>query len=81
MAAWCGVFSSPALGGAGAAHYAMLPQLGVQALGVVVTLAWSAIAALLAFVVAKAMFGLRVPHDAEREGLDISSHGESAHEL
>ena len=76
-----GVFSAPALGGAGAANYAMLPQLRVQALGMVVTLAWSSVAALLAFVVAKAVFGLRVPHDAEREGLDISSHGESAYEL
>ncbi len=76
-----GVFSAPALGGAGASDYAMLPQLGVQALGVVVTLAWSAVAALLAFAIAKLVFGLRVPHDAEREGLDISSHGESAYEL
>lgn len=59
----------------------MLPQLGVQALGLAVTLAWSAVAALVAFVIAKVVFCLRVHHDAEREGLDISSHGESAHEL
>ncbi len=76
-----GVFSAPALGGMGAADYAMLPQLGVQVLGVVVTLAWSGVAALVAFVVAKLVFGLRVHHDAEREGLDISSHGETAYEL
>jgi Amt family ammonium transporter len=36
---------------------------------------------LLAFRVARALRGLRVDHDAEREGLDISSHGESAYEL
>jgi Amt family ammonium transporter len=26
------------------------------------------------------VIGLRVPEDAEREGLDISSHGETAYE-
>ena len=76
-----GVFSAPALGGGGAQDYAMAHQLGVQALGVVVTVAWSGAAALIAFFAAKLAFGLRVGHDAEREGLDISSHGESAYEL
>lgn len=76
-----GVFSAPALGGSGPADYAMGHQLWVQLLGVLVTLAWSGIAALVAFFVARAVFGLRVHHDAEREGLDISSHGESAYEL
>jgi Amt family ammonium transporter len=76
-----GVFSAPGLGGAGAAGYAMGHQLWVQALGVAVTVAWSGAASLLAFLLARLAFGLRVPHDAEREGLDISSHGESAYEL
>ena len=75
-----GVFSAPALGGGGAADYAMGHQLWVQVLGVLVTMAWSGIAALIAFFVAKAVFGLRVNHDDEREGLDIASHGESAYE-
>ncbi|MFT3897577.1 MAG: ammonium transporter [Thermomonas sp.] len=76
-----GVFSAPALGGTGAADYALLHQCGVQLLGVVVTIAWSGIASLLAFAFARLVAGLRVDHDAEREGLDISSHGESAYEL
>lgn len=76
-----GVFTSPALGGTGAAGYAMLHQLGVQALSVAVTVSWSGIAALAAFFAARRVFGLRVHHDAERQGLDISSHGESAYEL
>ena len=75
-----GVFSAPALGGGGAPDYAMGHQLWVQVLGVLVTMAWSGIAALIAFFVAKAVFGLRVNHDDEREGLDIASHGESAYE-
>ncbi|MBS0380999.1 MAG: hypothetical protein JSR56_01085, partial [Proteobacteria bacterium] len=42
---------------------------------------WSGVVALGAFFVASRLFGLRVHHDAERQGLDISSHGESAYEL
>ena len=76
-----GVFTAPSLGGTGAADYTMLHQLGVQALGVVVTLLWSGIASLLAFRIVRATVGLRVDHDAEREGLDISAHGESAYEI
>ena len=76
-----GVFSAPALGGLGAQEYAMAQQLGVQALGIVITVLWSGAVALLAFWSARAVYGLRVDHDAEREGLDISSHGESAYEL
>jgi len=75
-----GVFTSPALGGLGAPGYALWRQLGVQALGVGLTLAWSGLAALIAFLVARRVFGLRVDHDAEREGLDITAHGESAYE-
>ena len=77
----CGIVGALLTGGGGAQDYAMAHQLGVQALGVVVTVAWSGAAALIAFFAAKLAFGLRVGHDAEREGLDISSHGESAYEL
>ncbi|MBS0455697.1 MAG: ammonium transporter [Proteobacteria bacterium] len=76
-----GVFTAPALGGMGAADYAMAHQLGVQALGVTITLIWSGGMSLLAFAIVRATLGLRVDHDAEREGLDISTHGESAYEL
>lgn len=76
-----GVFTAPGLGGTGVTGYAMAHQLGVQALGVVVTIAWSGAVALAAFAIARRVLGLRVAHDAEREGLDISSHGESAYEL
>jgi len=76
-----GVFTSPALGGTGTAAYAVLRQLGVQALSVAVTVSWSGVVALAAFFAARCLLGLRVHHDAERQGLDISSHGESAYEL
>jgi Amt family ammonium transporter len=76
-----GVFTSPALGGTGAAAYAVGRQLGVQALSVAITVSWSGLVALAAFFAARCLLGLRVHHDAERQGLDISSHGESAYEL
>lgn len=76
-----GIFTAPAFGGTGAATYAMAHQLGVQALGVAVTVAWSSVTALIAFFAARIVFGLRVHHDAERQGLDITSHGESAYEV
>ena len=74
-----GVFSAPALGGTGAADYAMLHQLWVQAEGVLITLVWSAVVSLLAFVLVDKLIGLRVSEEDERVGLDISSHGESAY--
>lgn len=75
-----GLFSAPNLGGGGADDCALGRQWGVQALGVGVTLAWSGATAPSAFTIARRVFGLRVDHDAEREGLDISAHGESAYE-
>lgn len=76
-----GVFTAPALGGAGADDFDIARQVGVQLAGVGITLAWSGFVAFLAFQVAHRLRGLRVDHDAEREGLDISAHGESAYEI
>jgi Amt family ammonium transporter len=77
-----GVFSAPALGGTGfgSGNTGIGQQLAVQALGVVVTLAWSGAVSLLAYLVVKAVFGLRPAAEDERIGLDITSHGESAYE-
>lgn len=76
-----GVFTSSALGGTGAPDYAIAHQMAVQSLGVAITVLWSGSIALGAFFAARCLLGLRVHHDAERQGLDISSHGESAYEL
>jgi Amt family ammonium transporter len=84
-----GVFAAPALGGVGiwdyvtnavSPTYSIGAQVLVQATGVVVTLVWSGIVAAVAFKLADLTVGLRVPPDEEREGLDITSHGESAYE-
>jgi Amt family ammonium transporter len=56
-----------------------MSQLFVQAEGVVITMVWSAIVAYVAFKIVDMLVGLRVTEEEEREGLDISSHGESAY--
>ena len=74
------VFHAPSLGGQGGADYAMGPQLLVQAAGVGLTVLWIGVVSVLGFLVARAVVGLRVAEDVEREGLDIHAHGESAYE-
>ena len=74
------VFHAPSLGGQGGADYAMGPQILVQAAGVGLTVLWIGVVSVLGFLVARAVVGLRVAEDVEREGLDIHAHGESAYE-
>jgi Amt family ammonium transporter len=56
-------------------------QLGVQFIGIVAVGAWSAIASYIILLIARALFGLRVPEEDEIEGLDITSHGERGYDL
>lgn len=44
-------------------------------------LVWTAVVAFAAFFIVKLVVGLRVPEEEEREGLDITSHGERAYDL
>jgi len=73
------VFAAPLLGGTGAADYSIAHQLLVQIKGVGITIVWSGVVAFLIFKLVDLVLGLRVSDEAEREGLDISSHGESAY--
>jgi len=84
-----GVFADPALGGTGiwdyvanaaAPDYSIASQLWIQSQGVIVTLIWSGVVSFIAFKLVDMVIGLRVKEDEEREGLDISSHGETAYE-
>lgn len=83
------VVASPALGGAGVwdyvanavAEYDMATQLASQAWGVVVAIVWSGIASFVAYKIADVMVGLRVEEAIERQGLDVTEHGESAYNL
>ena len=74
-----GVFTAPSLGGTGAADFSIVHQLGVQAEGVLITIVWSGIVAFVAYKLVDMVLGLRVSEEDEREGLDITSHGETAY--
>ncbi|MGB4811934.1 MAG: ammonium transporter [Methylophilaceae bacterium] len=74
-----GVFTAPSLGGTGAAEFSIAKQLVIQAEGVLITIAWSAVAAFMAFKIADVIVGLRVSEETEREGLDTTVHGERAY--
>ncbi|AVZ81332.1 ammonium transporter AmtB [Edwardsiella ictaluri] len=75
-----GVLSAAPLGGTGyASGVTMGHQLWVQMLSVLVCVIWSAAAALIAYKAADLCVGLRVSEDQEREGLDVTSHGENAY--
>ena len=86
-----GVFNSPALGGPGyvvdwvtatmvtSADYSIAAQVLVQAKAVGVTVVWSGIVSVIAYFIVDKTSGLRVSEEDEREGLDITSHGETAY--
>ena len=74
-----GVFTAPGLGGTGGDDFNIASQLWVQAEGVLITMVWSAIIAYLAYKIVDVVIGLRVSAEDEREGLDITSHGETAY--
>ena len=74
-----GVFSAGTLGGIKGEDYSIASQMLVQAEGVLITIVWSAVVAYIAFKIVDLVIGLRVSEEAEREGLDITSHGETAY--
>ena len=74
-----GVFSAQSLGGT-EADLAIGSQVWVQLISVVFTIVWCAVVTAVVMLVVKAVTGLRVTEDEERDGLDIASHGESAYD-
>ena len=83
-----GVFNNQALGGPGlvsdwvtatVSSNGVFDQVLIQAKAVGVTVIWSGLVAFAAFKIVDLLVGLRVPEDEEREGLDITSHGETAY--
>jgi Amt family ammonium transporter len=74
-----GVFTAPSLGGTGAADFSIAHQVWVQAEGVLITIVWSGVVAFIAYKLVDVVLGLRVSEEDEREGLDITSHGETAY--
>jgi Amt family ammonium transporter len=84
-----GIVADPALGGQGwidytaavakAGEYSMSGQVITQLWAVGTTLLWSGIGSAIIFFVIDKTMGLRPSEEAEREGLDLSSHGERAY--
>ncbi|MGZ5787642.1 MAG: ammonium transporter, partial [Ramlibacter sp.] len=83
-----GIFVSPDLGGpsivsdwvTGKTEYpGYMAQLWIQAKAVGITIVWTGVVAFIAYKITDLVVGLRVTEEEEREGLDISSHGETAY--
>ncbi|WP_438751451.1 ammonium transporter [Pararhizobium sp. O133] len=75
-----GIFASSSLGGIGYAEgVTMGGQFMTQVYAVLVTLAWCGIGSAILYKIVDLIVGLRVSVEAEREGLDLSSHGEAAY--
>ena len=73
------IVAMPLLGGHGGSGYALGHQLIAQLAAVAITILWSGAGSALCFGVVKLLMPLRHPRDLEREGLDISDHGERAY--
>ncbi len=83
------IVAAPSLGGQGWLDYTVFPavpgeydmvaQLITQAKAVGITLLWSGIGSAILFFVIDKTIGLRPTEEAEREGLDLSEHGERAY--
>jgi Amt family ammonium transporter len=81
-----GIFNAPSLGGPGSTvdwvkGTSGWKQFTIQLQAVCVVFAWTAVVAFIAFYIVKRLVALRVPEEEEREGLDITSHGERAYDL
>jgi len=84
-----GVFVNPKLGGTGVWDYAKnavgdfdaKAQMISQLWAVGTALVWSAVVAFVLFKLIDVVMGLRVSEEAEREGLDVSEHGEKAYNM
>ncbi len=82
-----GILVNPALGGVGIMDYAagkvadydFVTQVIAQCKGVLTTLVWSGVGSFILYKVVDMLVGLREPLEREREGLDISDHGERAY--
>jgi ammonium transporter, Amt family len=83
-----GVFAAPSLGGTGIYDYvankvnpvySIGGQVWIQFQAVLTTIVWSGVVAFAAYWIVNLVIGLRVTEEEEREGLDISSHGETAY--
>jgi Amt family ammonium transporter len=83
-----GVFNTQLLGGPGqvtdwvtatVGSVPILDQVWIQLKTIILTIVWSGVVSLIAYKLVDMTIGLRVSEEDEREGLDITSHGETAY--
>ena len=74
-----GVFTAPSLGGGGGDDFSIGGQVLIQLEAVIITIIVSAVVAFIALKISDMLIGMRVTEEAEREGLDVTSHGEKAY--
>ena len=77
-----GVFAAQSLGGTGGLtpdSFSMGAQVWIQTKSVLFTVVWSGVVSFIAYKIVDLLIGLRVSEEEERQGLDISSHGETAY--
>jgi Amt family ammonium transporter len=84
-----GILVNPLLGGTGIMDYAIgkiadyefTTQVIAQCKAVLTTLVWSGVGSFILYKVVDVLVGLRVTVEQEREGLDITDHGERAYTM
>jgi Amt family ammonium transporter len=85
-----GIFNAPSLGGPGSTtdwvkgttgYPGIWAQFKIQAEAVGLVVVWTAVVAFIGFYIVKLVVGIRVTEEEEREGLDITSHGERAYDM
>ncbi|WP_018901904.1 ammonium transporter [Rhizobium sp. 2MFCol3.1] len=79
-AIFTGIFASASLGGVGYAEgVTMGGQVMTQITAIAITIVWCGIGSAILYKIVDVIVGLRVPVEAEREGLDLATHGEAAY--
>ncbi|MBU0583362.1 MAG: ammonium transporter [Alphaproteobacteria bacterium] len=74
-----GVLTAPGLGGTGGEDFSIGGQVWIQFVAIVITIVWCGVISAILYKVVDLIVGLRPTEEAEREGLDLTSHGEVAY--
>jgi Amt family ammonium transporter len=75
-----GIFSAAIFGGSGM-DAGIVSQVGTQAIGVIVTIAYTGVLTLIILKILDALIGLRVSEEDESEGLDLALHQERGYNV
>jgi Amt family ammonium transporter len=74
-----GLFGGSLFGGQGGEDYSAIGQTIIQGQAVLITIVWCGVISLILYKIVDMIVGLRVDNDSERQGLDLTAHGEAAY--